>query len=100
MTSKPSNRRLSDVLAALPPVSSFPAAAHMVLMEKHNEQSKAVPVKVLTRVEVARILGIAPKTLANWYSSGIGPPVVKLHGLVRYDEADFITWYQTMKTVA
>ncbi|WP_377959555.1 helix-turn-helix transcriptional regulator [Arthrobacter flavus] len=56
--------------------------------------------KVLTRVEVARILGIAPKTLANWYSSGIGPPVVKLHGLVRYDEADFITWYQTMKTVA
>lgn len=76
------------------------SAAHMVLMEQDNEQFVALPVKVLTRVEVASILGVAPKTLANWHSSGIGPPVVKLHGLVRYDQSDFIAWYEAMKTVA
>lgn len=64
------------------------------------EETMSAPVKVLTRDQVAKYLGVAPKTLANWYSSGIGPPVVKLHGFVRYDEAEFVAWYEAKKAVA
>ncbi len=87
-------RRLSDVLACAAAVSVPHIAAHMANMNEHETPQKPAAVKVLIRSEVATILGIAPKTLANWHSAGIGPPAMRLHSLVRYDEADFIAWYK------
>ncbi|WP_246199838.1 helix-turn-helix transcriptional regulator [Arthrobacter zhaoguopingii] len=69
-------------------------------MNENETPQKPAAVKVLTRSEVASILGIAPKTLANWHSTGIGPPAMRLHGLVRYDEADFIAWYKACKAAS
>ncbi|WP_105031279.1 helix-turn-helix domain-containing protein [Arthrobacter ruber] len=69
-------------------------------MNENNDQSATPLVKVLTRIEVARILGVAPKTLANWHSSGVGPPARRLNGIVRYDQAQFLAWYESMKDAA
>lgn len=97
MPAEKRNLRLSDVLACFGAVRVLRPAAHMVSMSESTGQPAAAIVKVLTRNQVAEILGVAPKTLANWHSSGIGPPALRLHGLVRYDEADFLRWYETQK---
>lgn len=49
--------------------------------------------KLLTAAEVAQILGVAPKTLANWRTMGRGPAWVRLtHSSVRYTEAQVAAW--------
>jgi hypothetical protein len=48
--------------------------------------------------EAAKILGVSPKTLANWRSLGIGPPFLKYGGRlgpVRYRLADLLAWRDT-----
>ncbi|UUL76330.1 hypothetical protein NG819_21165 [Pseudarthrobacter sp. Fe7] len=35
---------------------------------------------------------MAPKTLRNWRSAGIGPTALKLHSVVRYDPAAVEAW--------
>lgn len=47
----------------------------------------------LRRAEVAARLKIDQKTLANWASKGIGPPVERLGGrLVRYELGLLLAW--------
>lgn len=42
----------------------------------------------LTRKEAAALLGIAPKTLANWASVGYGPRVTRIGARCHYSEID------------
>lgn len=45
--------------------------------------------------EAARMLGVSPKTLANWRCLGIGPQFLKYGGrlgLVRYRLVDLAAW--------
>lgn len=44
--------------------------------------------RLLTTEEVAEYLGVTPKTMANWASSGIGPDYHKINGRRRYDQDD------------
>jgi excisionase family DNA binding protein len=58
--------------------------------------------RLLTRQEAARFLGISPKTLANWASTGRNHlPIIKIGGrLVRYRQSDldaFATANQIVK---
>ncbi|MGK3954562.1 helix-turn-helix transcriptional regulator [Arthrobacter sp. R4] len=48
--------------------------------------------QLLTTGEVALWLQVAPKTLRNWRSAGIGPTALKLHSVVRYDRAAVEAW--------
>lgn len=57
--------------------------------------------QLLTTGEVALWLQVAPKTLRNWRSAGIGPEALKLHSSVRYDRAAVEAWIrQTSKAAA
>jgi predicted DNA-binding transcriptional regulator AlpA len=55
-----------------------------------TDQGNAV--QLLTTDEVAGWLQVAPKTLRNWRSAGIGPTALKLHSVVRYDRAAVEAW--------
>lgn len=64
-----------------------------------TDQGNAV--QLLTTEEVAVWLQVAPKTLRNWRSAGIGPTALKLHGVVRYDRYAVEAWIgETSKAVA
>ena len=64
-----------------------------------TDQGNAV--QLLTTEEVAFWLQVAPKTLRNWRSAGIGPTALKLHSVVRYDRAAVEAWIgKTSKAAA
>lgn len=48
--------------------------------------------KMLTREEVAAILRVSPKTLANMASRGDGPPFERLGRRALYDELALHRW--------
>lgn len=57
--------------------------------------------RLMTTEEVAVWLQVAPKTLRNWRSAGIGPVALKLHSVVRYDRAVVEAWIgETSKAAA
>ena len=43
---------------------------------------------LLTTVEVAALLKVSPRTLADWRYKGLNLPFTKPGGVVRYDPAD------------
>lgn len=47
---------------------------------------------LLTTTDAAAALAIAPKTLRNWRSQGLGPPFIRLGGAIRYRETDLQAW--------
>jgi predicted DNA-binding transcriptional regulator AlpA len=47
--------------------------------------------------QVAIELGVSPKTLANWRSSGTGPSYFKLGKTIRYDSDDVWDWLEAHK---
>ncbi|MFE4197635.1 helix-turn-helix domain-containing protein [Paenarthrobacter sp. NPDC056912] len=55
-----------------------------------TDQGNAV--HLMTTAEVAVWLQVAPKTLRNWRSAGLGPTAPTLHGVVRYDRAAVVAW--------
>jgi hypothetical protein len=58
-------------------------------------------VQFMTTEEVAVWLQVAPKTLRNWRSAGIGPRALKLHSVVRYDRDVVEAWIgETSKAAA
>jgi hypothetical protein len=63
-----------------------------------TDQGTAAP--LLTTEEVASWLRVAPKTLRNWRSDGIGPVALKLHGVVRYDRAAVESWISATSKAA
>jgi hypothetical protein len=61
---------------------------------------QGLPEQYLTTEQVAVWLQIAPKTLRNWRSSGIGPPGIKIYGHVRYGRAAVEGWIASTAEVA
>lgn len=47
---------------------------------------------LITPAELARKWKIKPKTLDNWRSMKVGPPYVKVRGVVRYSEKAADGW--------
>jgi len=47
---------------------------------------------MLSTVEAAGHVGVAPKTLENWRTTGLGPKFVKAGRRVVYDPADITAW--------
>lgn len=47
---------------------------------------------MLSTVEAAGFVGVAPKTLENWRTTGSGPKFVKAGRRVVYDPADIAAW--------
>lgn len=50
-----------------------------------------------TREEVAAHLGVSPRTLDNWVSTGQGPTFVRTGGRRMYDWADVREWVESRK---
>jgi DNA-binding transcriptional MerR regulator len=48
--------------------------------------------KLLTQIEAAPRVGVAPKTLANWRTLGTGPKFIRAGGRIAYDPADIEAW--------
>ena len=48
--------------------------------------------KLLTTVEAAPLIGVAPKTAENWRSLGFGPNFVRAGRRIVYDPVDIETW--------
>jgi DNA-binding transcriptional MerR regulator len=44
--------------------------------------------ELMTATDVAKLLKVSTQTLANWRSSGLGPPFHKIGGSVRYELTD------------
>lgn len=55
---------------------------------------------LLTRKEVADILGIKPDTLNHWTWRGTGPVSVKVGGRVKYMRADVDAWIAESKRIS
>lgn len=47
---------------------------------------------LMTPSDVAQVLGVKAKTLANWRVAGTGPQFVKVGGLVRYRRSTIEAW--------
>lgn len=55
----------------------------------------------LVRTEViAHDWDIAPKTLENWRSRRIGPPYIKINGVVRYSRRACAEWLSAQNVTA
>lgn len=48
--------------------------------------------KLLSSTEAAPLVGVAPKTLANWRIIGLGPKHIRAGRRVVYDVADIEAW--------
>lgn len=92
--------RAADMTALVEQVATAFAAAVEERAEELLAERMALPRVVpedrllLTAQEVAALIGLAEGTLANWRSQGgdIGPPFVKLGGMVRYRRTDLEAW--------
>lgn len=51
--------------------------------------------KLLSADELAELVGVPPKTLADWRTRGIGPAYVRIGRHVRYRPADVEAWLQS-----
>lgn len=54
--------------------------------------------RLLSPEVVARRLGVAVHTLANWRASGKGPPFIKIERSIRYRESDVVGWLTRNRT--
>ena len=50
---------------------------------------------LLRTIEAAALAGVAPKTLENWRTLGLGPSFIKAGRRVLYDPADIAAWRET-----
>lgn len=59
--------------------------------------------ELLSTNQVAKMLGVAPFTVLNWRSVGIGPPYIKLgpstRSPVRYRMADLKEWSKGLRRI-
>ena len=56
--------------------------------------SNTIARRMLTTIEAAEYLSVAPQTLARQRVEGRGPPFLKLGGSVRYDVTDLERWIE------
>ena len=58
-----------------------------------EEKSMETEQRLLTETEVAKLLGLSPRTLQAWrYRGGHTPPFIKVGRSVRYRRADVLSW--------
>lgn len=50
------------------------------------------PIKLLNNVQTATLIGVRPNTLEIWRIQGKGPAYRKVGRLVRYVEAEVLSW--------
>ncbi|MGC2853841.1 helix-turn-helix domain-containing protein [Novispirillum sp. DQ9] len=55
---------------------------------------EAATSSLLTPKEVASILRVSEKTLKNWRSLRLGPPFIKVGGVVRYRRRSVDRWLE------
>ncbi len=56
---------------------------------------------LLTDEQVGQLVGVSPKTLASWRSSGrYGLPFLKIGSRVRYSRAAVLAWLQSRQRTA
>jgi hypothetical protein len=72
-----------------------------VVNELENIDIKLVPKRqarqLLTSKQAGRLLGLAPKTLANWRTNGNGPAFYKVGGKCLYRRTDILLFAQSRK---
>ena len=57
--------------------------------------------RLMTRRQVARLLGVDISTLSRWEKDGCGPPCIRLEGqTIRYDLADALAYLAERKKTA
>lgn len=49
---------------------------------------------LLTTEQAAEVLGVAPRTVANWRAQRTGPPYRRIGRAIRYDHATIVRWQQ------
>ena len=54
-------------------------------------------IRYLKPDEAGAILGVSPKTLANWRTGDYGPPWTRAGKVVRYLESDLVEWMESQK---
>ncbi|MGH7076154.1 MAG: helix-turn-helix transcriptional regulator [Stellaceae bacterium] len=54
----------------------------------------------LTPAQLAKTLGISPRTLARWHAIGTGPPRTKIGKLVLYDASRLPEWLASATKLA
>lgn len=59
--------------------------------------SNTIARRMLTTIEAAEYLTVAPQTLARQRVEGRGPPYLKLGGSVRYDLRDLESWLDAQR---
>ena len=50
------------------------------------------PIKLLNNAQTAELIGVSPNTLEIWRIQGKGPAYRKVGRLVRYVEAEVLSW--------
>lgn len=60
-----------------------------------QKPAAAKPLPLGSPAQVAEVLGIPEKTLAEWRSQGIGPEYLKIGRYVRYQWSDVNAWLDT-----
>jgi hypothetical protein len=86
-------RRFTLVRREPPPTSSIPIHSVIAIRDTSVRDS------FLTEEEVATILQLAPKTLANWRSKRVGPPFTRCGRLIRYSETRLSKWTEARTEV-
>jgi DNA-binding transcriptional MerR regulator len=63
-----------------------------VLPKKGAEELGMSLSPLLPTADAAPLAGVAPKTLENWRTIGVGPRFIKAGRKVLYDPADLLAW--------
>ena len=53
--------------------------------------------ELMREADAARLLGLSVRTLQKWRWSGKGPEFLRLHGAVRYNRADLLTFISSAR---
>lgn len=62
----------------------------------HPTVTPVDPAELLTEAQVSKMLGISPKTLATWRSTGrYALPFLRIGARIRYRRQDVATWLES-----
>ena len=84
--------------AALDAATEAHRAYLMTLIPEADPEPVSGDEALLKPHEVAEMLGVAVKTLAQWRVKGCGPPFRKLGSLVRYDRREEDEWHSAQQS--
>lgn len=69
------------------------------MMETQRDSGPREAPHLLTRSELAQLLGVDASTLSRWANNGVGPRCIRLAaGTLRYDLADVVAFIETRKS--